>query len=230
MRPKTWWVPAVFLSAGVILTSGVSRQRSLPLVAPLGEALFSEFMGYQARDVPISEAEAAVAGFSDYLYRIFEPAEGTVEEGDSVQAPEGVESSAIPWFSVYVGYYESQAQGNTIHSPKNCLPGSGWEALSSRAQPLDSPGNAGAVNRYVLQNDNERALVLYWYQGRGRIAHDEYLVKLDLLRDAALRRRSDEALVRVVVPVVGGEAASEEMALRIARKVATGLKKALPAG
>ena len=58
-----------------------------------------------------------------------------------------------------------------------------------------------AVNRYLLSNAGERALVYYWYQGRGRVASNEYRVKWDLLRDSALRGRSEEALVRIVVPI-----------------------------
>jgi EpsI family protein len=212
------------------MTASVSRQRALPLLRPLEEAVFSEFMGYEARDVPISDAEAAVVGFSDYLYRIFEPTQ-EVEDRPAAdvtrdEAPDGV----IPWFSVYVGYYESQAQGHTIHSPKNCLPGAGWEALSSQARSLSREPGAGVVNRYLLKNENDRALVLYWYQGRGRVANDEYLVKLDLLRDAALRRRSDEALVRVVVPVEDDEEAAEELAVRVAKELMESLEHALPPG
>ena len=65
------------------------------------------------------------------------------------------------------------------------------------------------VNQYLLQRGEDQALVLYWYQGRGRVEANEYRVKWDLLRDAALHRRSDEALVRIIVPI---EAGVEELA------------------
>jgi EpsI family protein len=84
------------------------------------------------------------------------------------------------------------------------------------------------VNRYILQNGAARALVLYWYQGRGRIAHNEYLVKWDLLRDAALKRRTDEALVRIVVPITSSEADSFSMAQEIAAGIKPALDRALP--
>ncbi len=134
------------------------------------------------------------------------------------------------WFSLYIGYYESQAQGKTIHSPKNCLPGAGWEALSSEAVDVEVDGKTVRVNRFLLQNGSERSLALYWYQGRGRIAHDEYRVKLNLLWDAALRRRSDEALVRIVVPVLTDEEAALDLAQKAARVVIPELDRALPAG
>ena len=74
----------------------------------------------------------------------------------------------------------------------------------------------------------------YWYQGRGRVAHNEYLVKWDLLRDAALERRTDEALVRLVVPVVASADATpadvqeaQQAAEAIARAAATNLVASL---
>ena len=122
------------------------------------EVVFSEFMGYDARDVPITEAEATVVGFSDYHYRMFERPPEATDPAHPRPAGEEAGEGVIPWFSIYVGYYESQAQGKTIHSPKNCLPGAGWEALSSEARSLSPGGGAEVVNRYLLQNENDRAL------------------------------------------------------------------------
>ncbi len=86
------------------------------------------------------------------------------------------------------------------------------------------------VNRYLLQNGDQRALVLYWYQGRGRVQASEYMVKWDLLRDAALRHRSDEALVRIVVPLVGTGVEEDSFALArsVAEELVPALNKALP--
>lgn len=214
----------MILAIGAILTLGVSRQKSIPLERSLSDVVPLEINGFSARDVLISDSEAQVAGFSNYLFRIYEFPVPTDLTESAAEAPE-----PLPWFSLYVGYYESQAQGKTIHSPKNCLPGAGWEALSSNSQVVESGGRSFTVNRYLLQNEGQRALVLYWYQGRGRIASDEYWVKFNLLRDAALMRRSDEALVRIVVPVTedGAEAATET-AVKVAQVVAPLLDRALP--
>jgi EpsI family protein len=208
------WVAVSILSAGAFLTSGVRPQRSLDLRLPLGEAVAEGIVGFDGRDEQLSDQERTVAGVSDYLLRSYE-------------SP----SDSSAWFSVYVGYYATQTEGETIHSPKNCLPGNGWQALSASTAAITlAEGGTASVNRYLLQRDKERALVLYWYQGRGRVAHNEYLVKWDLLRDAAVHRRSEEALVRIVVPVVD----SEESALALASSVATTLipsvQRALPAG
>ena len=85
-----------------------------------------------------------------------------------------------------------------------------------------------SVNRYLLQNEDVRALVLYWYQGRGRVQANEYLVKWDLLRDAVLRQRSDEALVRIVVPLSGSEEDSFRLARSVAETLVPALDQALP--
>ena len=103
-------------------------------------------------------------------------------------------------FTTYVGYYDKQVQGKTIHSPKNCLPGAGWEILNTSSIALPGAEKLGQVNRVLLANKGTRALVYYWYQGRGRIESNEYKVKWNLLRDAALFGRTEEALVRIVVP------------------------------
>ena len=139
--------------------------------------------GYQVRDIVVPEKERKIAGMSDYVMRAFN------------------RDSLDPGFSVYLGYYDYQVQGKTIHSPKNCLPGAGWEQLSSRVDQVAIGDRTYPVNRFLLANKGAQALVYYWYQGRGRVEASEYVVKWNLLRDAAVHGRTEEALVRVVVPV-----------------------------
>ena len=135
-------------------------------------------------------------------------------------------------FSVYVGFYEMQSQGRSIHSPKNCLPGAGWEIVETRRTMLGAAAGAPTVNRVLLDNAGDRALVYYWYQGRGRVTASEYAVKWNLLRDAALTGRSEEALVRIVVPIRARDAAALASADALARDVAGRLipevRRALP--
>jgi EpsI family protein len=131
---------------------------------------------------------------------------------------------------VYVGYYPSQTQGRTIHSPKNCLPGSGWEPLAAGVEQISAGGSVVPVNRYELANGERRALVYYWYQGRGRVAANEYRVKLDLLRDATFRGRTEEALVRVVVPLSAEvtDSAAEAMARQVTAELIPEIGAVLP--
>ena len=182
----------------------------MELAAPL-TTIPTTLGGAEGHDVAISEEEQQVAGMTSYLYRVYD-------------------SAPLP-FSVYVGYYEQQTRGKTIHSPKNCLPGSGWEALASALTTVTTPAGPATLNRYLLQNGNRRALVFYWYQGRGRVAADEYRVKWELLRDATLRGRTEEALVRVVVfiPDNSGEEDARQVAERVAADLIPALGQVLPA-
>jgi EpsI family protein len=207
------WAPAAICSLGIVLRAGLSAPITPELRLPLAVAVPHALDGIAGEDVVVASDEAQVAGFTDYVLRSYP-----------------LETEAAPWLTAYVGYYASQTRGRTIHSPKNCLPGAGWEALENRATTIAlSGGGTAVVNRYLLQREGQRVLVLYWYQGRGRVAHDEYQVKWDLMRDAALKRRSDEALVRIVVPIVTSEDASALEAERAAGVLIPSLARALPA-
>lgn len=208
------WAPAVILAVGAFFTVGVDGQRQLPLRSPLSEAIPREISGQHAKDIEVSDAEQQVAGMTSYVMRVYSPA-GDLR--DQINAR----------FSVYVGYYAAQLRGKTIHSPKNCLPGAGWEALTDAPVVIATPAGPIKVNRYLLQRGKEKAVVLYWYQGRGRVEANEYRVKWDLLRDAAIKRRTDEALVRIVVPT-SDEAAAFKEASRVAAVLVPALNKALP--
>jgi EpsI family protein len=189
MREIRLFAPAALLGAGCFLLFGSHLQRIVSLDRPL-RAMPLELAGYDGSDRQVSADEQRVAGMTDYIFRTF--------SRDSTTA-----------FSVYVGYYDSQTTGRTIHSPKNCLPGAGWEAIESGNTSLDIDGRAVTVNRYMLANGSSRALVYYWYQGRGRVAYSEYRVKWDLLRDAMRFGRTEEALVRIVVPIPAGRGSQD---------------------
>ena len=110
---------------------------------------------------------------------------------------------------LYVGYYTSQRQGDAIHSPANCIPGSGWQPVESGRMTIAVPsGNAGAVadrsievSRWLIQKGDEQQLVLYWYQSHGRVVASEYWNKIHLVSDAIFLNRTDAALIRVITPV-----------------------------
>lgn len=197
------WLPAVILSIGCIGLLGSKRQVDMPLVRPLNEVLPDTLFGFAGQDRIVPPEERKISGVSQYAFRVFAGDSGAVR------------------LSIYVGYYEAQSQGKTIHSPKNCLPGAGWEPLESENLVLDAQGYKFPVNRYVLENKGRRAVVYYWYQGRGRVSANEYLVKWEQVRDRALAGRSDEALVRVLVPVTAG------LTLTAADSLAVGVSKAI---
>ena len=181
MLDRTRFAPAAMLGFGCLLLLSVQGQQTLELQRPLSE-LPDPVPGFTHTDYPVPDDQVAVAGMTSYVNRVF------LE--DSLEV-----------YGLYVGYYDSQQQGKTVHSPKNCLPGAGWEPMTSERRILSLPGGDVEINRYLIANQGQQALVYYWYQGRGRVAANEYKVKWDLLRDAAIRRRTDEALVRLVIPV-----------------------------
>src|ERR1044071_8201287 len=129
--------------------------------------------------------------------------------------------------SFYVGYYATQRTGATYHSPLNCLPGSGWE-MDEAAPVTITPANgepAFEANRYIVQNGDNKQLLIYWYQGRGRKIASEYWGKIYTVIDSVRRRRSDGSMVRVMMPV--GQ--SEEATLKAATDLAAQIAPALPA-
>ena len=108
----------------------------------------------------------------------------------------------------YVSYYDVQAEGNSAHSPRACIPGDGWEIIDfspHEMRDVHFAGKSVGVNRVVIQKGEHRQLVYYWFQQRGRVVTDEYVVKLYIFWDAITRGRSDGAMVRLVTPVERGE-------------------------
>jgi EpsI family protein len=114
---------------------------------------------------------------------------------------------------LYVGYYTSQRQGDTIHSPMNCMPGAGWQPVETGRQRFEVGDDALEVNRVIIEKGEFRQLVLYWYQGRGRVIANEYSSKALMAWDSATRHRTDGALVRVVT-VIGPADTPESAAQR----------------
>jgi len=133
---------------------------------------------------------------------------------------------------IYIGFWDSQRQGDTIHSPANCLPGSGWEPVSRTVISLNDPtGRPSPINRYIIQKGIDRQMVLYWYQSHGRIVASEYWGKFYLISDAMRLNRTDGALVRLIAAVgnrPNAEAATEQALLRFAGDLMPALPAYLP--
>lgn len=181
MRRGIPFGPALILLAGCLLMLKAHSQNPVPLVGSL-RSVMSAVDGYHIADQVLDSSEARVAGMSDYVARAYSK--------DSTVA-----------FTTLVSYYDRQTHGRTIHSPRNCLPGAGWEVVDGGSHRVVVDGVERSVNRYVLRRGLATAVAYYWYQGRGRVTANEYVVKWNLLRDAALLGHTEEALVRVVVPV-----------------------------
>lgn len=169
---------------------------------------FPEQLGawQKSSDQVIDEPTMKVLRATDYLLRDFRRADGETA-------------------NFYVGYYSTQRDGASYHSPLNCLPGAGWMLTEPGKVTIPGPNGINFVaNKFVIQNGNYRSLMIYWYQGRGRAVASEYWGKIYTIIDSVRLRRSDGALVRVTVPVTG----SEQKALEAATDLAAAATMALP--
>jgi len=187
----------LLLGAGVIARA--SRTEQVPPRLPFAGFPF-QIGPWQGRNTaPFTKEVLAVLGADDYLSRFYHKHQDRRSVG------------------LYVGYYESQRQGDTIHSPLNCLPGAGWQPLSKSYLPIsvvDANGKPSdiTVNRYVIEKGLEQQVVLYWYQSHGRVIANEYRSKVFMIFDAARLNRSDAALVRVTSPRIGSDQEAEKAA------------------
>lgn len=132
--------------------------------------------------------------------------------------------------TLFVASFRTQRNGKAPHSPKNCLPGSGWTQLSSENYSIDV-GQAApiVVNRYVIEHGQDRELVLYWYQSRDRVVADEFKAKFWVVADAMRLNRTDTALVRVIVPIKDNDVnAATNVATDFVRSFFGTLKQYLP--
>jgi EpsI family protein len=152
----------------------------------------------------------AVLKASDYLLRDYRGADGRT-------------------INFYVGYYASQRDGATYHSPLNCLPGAGWVMSEPGTITISPKGKAPFLaNRYIIQNGNTKDMLVYWYQGRGRSVASEYWGKIYTVVDSVSMRRSDGAMVRITTPITNSEPAALQAAANLAAEASTILPEFIP--
>jgi exosortase D (VPLPA-CTERM-specific) len=135
--------------------------------------------------------------------------------------------------NLYMAYYNSQRKGEAVHSPRSCLPGGGWQMRDFGQRELDHvniDGRPLIVNRTIVELGDQRQLVYYWFQQRGRILTNEFAVKWYLFWDALTRHRTDGALVRLIValPATGSEAQADQRLTDMAGRVAATLTRYVP--
>jgi exosortase D (VPLPA-CTERM-specific) len=131
--------------------------------------------------------------------------------------------------NLYVGYYASQRSGATYHSPQNCLPGAGWTMREPQIIEIKLPnGKTFTANRYRIENGVYDAIMIYWYQGRGRTEANEYRDKINTVWDSVLRRRTDGALIRVMTSVGGDEQHATKDAIDLSAQLADKLGEFVP--
>jgi EpsI family protein len=186
-------IVAVILLGSTAFLHGMSHGEAVVARQPLRELPYV-LGNWTGQEVPIEQRLVLAASVSDYTNRLY------------------LDSSNQPVY-LYIGYYASQRTGDTIHSPKNCLPGSGWEPIhQGYAKITLSDGQPIVVNDYVIQMGIQKDLVFYWYQGRGRVIASEYWGKFWMISDAITRNRTDGALVRLITPIESDKDAANAQA------------------
>ena len=200
---------AAVLTGALVLMHAVSRGERTSLRRPLQEIPLA-LGDWRGKDTPLEQRIVEAVGVDDYLNRTYT-------------------SSNAQQVEVYVGYYGSQRTGKTIHSPKHCLPGAGWQPMRAGHLALQTAGGPRiVVNEYLIEKGRERLLSLYWYQDRGRVIASEYSAKFWLVLDAITRNRTDGALVRILTPAQDGEAAARQRAVEFIRALYPHLKESVP--
>lgn len=201
-----------FASASAYL---LHASQAEPVVARAGlSGLPLQIGEWQGRDAALDDRVVRMLGVDDLTNRTY--------------------SRATDAVGLYIGFYQSQREGSAIHSPMNCLPGSGWNPLSRtrinipvRGTEMAEPRNI-EVNRITIAKGLDRQVVLYWYQSHGRIVASEYWGKIYTVWDTLKIHRTDAALVRVVSPVTGTGPEAEAAAVAAATDLVQSMFPLLP--
>jgi exosortase D (VPLPA-CTERM-specific) len=188
--PQQFWVVGAFLAVATLASFSLEgRTEVIP-----DRQLFSEFPmrvgDWNGRRESMEQRYIDTLKFDDYLLADY------TRPGEPAPV------------NLYFAYYENQRKGESIHSPKGCIPGGGWRIESHEAVTLDDVQVGGQplkVNRLVIRKEESQQLVYYWFQQRGRHLTNEYVVKWYLFWDALMKNRSDGALVRLTTFAPKGE-------------------------
>jgi EpsI family protein len=215
MISRLLFITAALLSTAAYL-SHASRPEKIAPRAPF--ASFPMQVGrWAGRTAPdFDRGVVDVLGVDDYVNRFYE--------------------SGPDFAHLYVGFYQSQHEGTTIHSPLNCLPGAGWIPIASERIVLtvaaDGATRPVTVNQITIQKGLDKQVVLYWYQSHGRTVASEYWGRIYLVLDSIRLNRSDAALVRLIVPIDStlpqAESAAKQTAVELAETMFPVLGRYLP--
>jgi EpsI family protein len=174
------------LSATLVASKVTAHRTTEALAQPLDSIPFTlgEFSG--SSNPPLTENVLKELKASNYISRRYRKS--------------GLEAD------LFIAYYAQQRAGESMHSPKHCLPGAGWEIWDYDSMPIAVGGREFTVNKYSISHAGERKQVLYWYESRERVFSSEYLGKLLLARDALMHNSTAASLVRIIVPDQPGAA------------------------
>jgi EpsI family protein len=180
-------IAVVLLGGTVLLLHARKSSEIIPAREPLG-SFPRNFQTWTSIDIPLQKEVLDILGPGDFLLRDYQ---------DSANHSE---------VDLFIAYFPSQRSGDTIHSPKNCLPGAGWAPVQSDRVMIHLPArDPFPANRYLIAKGENRRLVLYWYWAHNRAVASEYSAKFYLVADSIRMRRSDGSLIRVTTALAPNE-------------------------
>lgn len=211
IQKKPIGIAMCFLCCALLAVHLLSQGELIPKKQSLQNFPLTIADRWAGTELGLEEDVLKILRLSEYIMRVYVPTSLTAHEASPgfstgsmptlvVQAVGDSPPSKAPVW-LYVGYYESQRTGATYHSPKNCLPGAGWQFIESTEVVVPVSGHSITVNEVTIQKGLDKQVIVYWYHDRGRVIASEYWAKAYLIWDAATKHRSDGALVRISVPV-----------------------------
>lgn len=185
-------IVAVLLAGVALLLHARSGYELIPSRASF--VSFPRQLGeWTGTDLTITPDVLAVLGPGDFLLRDYHQATGET-----------------PIVELFLAYFPSQRAGDTIHSPRHCLPGAGWLPIQSGQMMISLPDRAPFIaNRYLIAKGERRALAVYWFLAHNRVVANEYWAKFYLIEDSIRLNRSDGSLIRVSTELDQGETADQ---------------------
>jgi EpsI family protein len=225
MKSPRFWIVVLLLFVTAFLLHTRGDTDKVPPSEPL--SLMPQTIGpWTSRDIPMEDDVLAILGKGDFLNRVYiGPRNGTQPVSASTSDLVGVP------VSLFIGYFPTQRTGQSIHSPQHCLPGAGWEFLTSRYTDLTADdGKTYHVGEYVISDGTVKQFVLYWYQAHGRSIPNEYTAKLFMIADAIRTNRTDGAIVRVITPVLPLESVEDARAraVRFTKEMVPSIPRFIP--
>jgi EpsI family protein len=199
MKKPQFWVILLLLSATATLLYARGDKDRVPPSQPLS-GMPQTIGSWTSEDIPINQDVLDVLGHGVFLNRVYKA------EGSDAAVQTAASSAEI---GLFIGYFPTQRTGQSIHSPQNCLPGSGWTFEKSGVTDVtDDAGKTIRIGEYVISDGTSKDEVLYWYQSHGRSIASDYSAKLYMLADSIRYERTDAALVRIITPIRRGEEVS----------------------
>jgi len=183
----------VLVAQGVLFYTASGSERT-PLASPLNAFPVLVDNWHMVQQGVVEKETLDVLKADDTMYRVY--------RNDSMRAEAGL----------FIAYFQTQRQGQSPHSPKNCLPGSGWQPEENDTVEIPVASGTITINHYVVSKGDDAQIVYYWYQSQGRAIAGEFAAKFYLVADSIQKHRSDTALVRITVPRPAGAAQQAQAA------------------